>query len=140
MVLLQTSRINNIIITLISLQFLLLASVFIAPVFGLSDINNNKSVNRTLNSTSGTKVFANIDNNHTMNTEGPFTNQSNMAKATITNFASWAPYQLPLESIKNIAEQKNAINAILNQGYNEYYFPMIDFKSKAARSMTENLL
>ena len=63
-----------------------------------------------------------------------------MSKATITNFGSWAPYQQPLESIKNIAEQKNAIDAILKQGYNEYYFPMIDFKSKAARSMTENLL
>jgi hypothetical protein len=35
---------------------------------------------------------------------------------------SWAPYQIPLESIKNIAEQKNVINAILKQGYNEYYF------------------
>jgi hypothetical protein len=52
----------------------------------------------------------------------------------------WAPYQLPLEFIKNITEQKNAINAILKQGYNEYYFTMTDFRSKAARSMTENLL
>src|SRR5919202_5222181 len=48
--------------------------------------------------------------------------------------------QIPLESIKNITEQKNAINAILKQGYNEYYFPMIDFKSKEARLMTESLL
>ena len=58
----------------------------------------------------------------------------------ITNFGMWAPYQLPLESIKNTTEQKNAINAILKQGYDEYYFAMGDFRSKAARSMTENLL
>ena len=142
MALIQTSGINTITITLISLQFLLLASIFNAPVFGigLSDINNNKTMNRTIKSMSGTKAFANIDNNHAMNTDGPFTNQSKMPIATIKNFGSWAPYQQPLESIKNMAEQKNAIDAILKQGYNEYYFPMIDFKSKAARSMTENLL
>ena len=52
----------------------------------------------------------------------------------------WAPYQLPLESVKNTTEPKNAVNAILKQGYNEYYFTMADFRSKAARSMTENLL
>jgi len=52
----------------------------------------------------------------------------------------WTPYQLPLESIKSTSEQKNTINAILKQGYTEYYFVMGDFKSKAARSMTESLL
>ena len=142
MVLIQTSRINTITITLISLQFLLLASIFIAPVFGigLSDNNNNKNMNRTVKSMSGTEFFSNNDNNHAVNTDGPFTGQLTMPMAKITNFGSWAPYQQPLESIKNIAEQKNAINAILKQGYNEYYFPMIDLKSKAARSMTENLL
>ena len=57
-----------------------------------------------------------------------------------TNFGMWTPYQLPLESIKNTSEQKNTINAILKQGYTEYYFVMGDFKSKAARSMTESLL
>jgi len=102
---------KTITITMISLQFLLLASIFISPVVGnalLSDNNNNgKSINSVV---------------------------------SLTNFGIWAPYPLPLESIKNITEQKNAINAILNQGYNEYYFPMIDFKSKAARSMAENLL
>jgi hypothetical protein len=75
-----------------------------------------------------------------MTTMVSFTNQSTMPIKKITNFGSWAPYQIPLESVKNITEQKNAINAILEQGYNEYYFPMIDFRSKGARSMTENLL
>jgi hypothetical protein len=123
------------------LQFLLLASIFIAPVFGngLSDYNNNnKSMNENVKSLSKTEFFS---NNNTMTTVVPFTNQSTMpAIEKITNFGSWAPYQIPLESIKNIDEQKNVINAILKQGYNEYYFPMIDFKSKATRSMTENLL
>ena len=139
MALIQTSSVKTITISLISLQFLLLSSIFIAPVFGNglpSDYNNNeKSVNENVKSLSGPDFFSNIVNN--MTSVVSFINQSTMEK--ITNFASWAPYQLPLESIKNIAEQKNAINAILNQGYNEYYFPMIDFKSKAARSMTENL-
>ncbi|MFL6509005.1 MAG: PDZ domain-containing protein [Nitrososphaeraceae archaeon] len=141
MVLIQTSKIKTITITLISLQFLLLASIFIIPVFGngLSDYNNNnKSINENVKSLSKTEFFS---NNNTMTTAVPFTNQSTMpAIEKITNFGSWAPYQIPLESIKNITEQKNAINAILKQGYNEYYFPMIDFKSKATRSMTENLL
>ncbi|MFL6346917.1 MAG: PDZ domain-containing protein [Nitrososphaeraceae archaeon] len=140
MVLIQTSKIKTITITLISLQFLLLASIFIIPVFGngLSDYNNNnKSINENVKSLSKTDFFS---NNNTMTTVVPFTNQSTMPIEKITNFGSWAPYQIPLESIKNITEQKNAINAILKQGYNEYYFPMIDFKSKATRSMTENLL
>ncbi|MFL6364443.1 MAG: PDZ domain-containing protein [Nitrososphaeraceae archaeon] len=141
MALIQTSKIKTITITLISLQFLLLASIFIIPVFGngLSDYNNNnKSINENVKSLSKTDFFS---NNNTMTTVVPFTNQSTMpAIEKITNFGSWAPYQIPLESIKNIAEQKNVINAILKQGYNEYYFPMIDFKSKATRSMTENLL
>jgi hypothetical protein len=141
MALIQTSKIKTITITLILLQFLLLASIFIAPVFGngLSDYNNNnKSMNENVKSLSKTEFFS---NNNTMTTIVPFTNQSTMpAIEKITNFGSWAPYQIPLESIKNIAEQKNVINAILKQGYNEYYFPMIDFKSKATRSMTENLL
>ena len=140
MALIQTSKIKTITITLILLQFLLLASIFIIPVFGngLSDYNNNnKSMNENVKSLSKTEFFS----NNTMTTVVPFTNQSTMpAIEKITNFGSWAPYQIPLESIKNIAEQKNVINAILKQGYNEYYFPMIDFKSKATRSMTENLL
>jgi hypothetical protein len=125
--------------TLVSLQLLLLASIFIAPVFGngLSDNNNNKSMNEDVKSLSETGYFS---NNNIMITVVSFPNQSTMPITKITNFGSWAPYQIPLESIKNITEQKNAINAILKQGYNEYYFPMSNFKSKAARSITENLL
>jgi hypothetical protein len=139
MALIQTSSIKTITITLISLQFLLLASILIVPVFGngLSDNNNNKGMNENVKSLLESGFFS---NNNTMTTVVSFTNQSTMPIEKITNFGSWAPYQIPLESIKNITEQKNAINAILKQGYNEYYFPIIDFKSKAARSMTENLL
>lgn len=52
----------------------------------------------------------------------------------------WAPYQVPLENIRNKTEQIDVINAILKQGYNEYYFAPGDFRSKIAVSMTENLL
>jgi PDZ domain len=131
MELILSSRMKTIIISLVALQLLLLASIFIAPtVNGLSNNNNNKIMNET-------EFFS---NNNTTNPVVSFTNQSTMPITKMTNFGSWAPYQQPLESIKNIAEQKNAIDAILKQGYNEYYFPMIDFKPKAARSMTENLL
>src|SRR5919199_1665338 len=120
MALIRISSINTITITLISLQILPLSSVFIAPVFGngLHYDNNNNNMTHIVS----------------------FTNESTKPIEKITNFGSWAPYQIPLESIKNITEQKNAINAILKQGYNEYYFPMIDFKSEEARSMTESLL
>jgi hypothetical protein len=139
MELIQTSKIKTITIILVSLQLLLLASIFIPPVLGnglSNNNNNNKSMNGNVKSLSETDSLS----NNTMNTVISFTSQSTIPIAKITNFGSWAPYQVPLESIKNINEQKNAINAILKQGYNEYYFPMIDFKSKAARSMTENLL
>src|ERR671938_40684 len=143
MALIQTSSINTITITLIPLQILLLSSIFIAPVFGNglpydNNNNNNKSMNANVKSFSETGFSSNNTNNmiHVVS----FTNQSTIPIEKIINFGSWAPYQMPLESIKNVAEQKNAINAILKQGYNEYYFPMLDFKSKEARSMTENLL
>ena len=92
---------------------------------------------KNVKSVSETEFFS---NNTRSTTVIPFTNQSTTPITKITNFGMWAPYQLPLESIKNTTEQKNAINAILKQGYNEYYFAMGDFRSKAARSMTENLL
>jgi hypothetical protein len=138
MELIQTSRRKTVTITLILLQFLLISSIFIAPVVGngLYNNNNNKSINGNVKSLSKTNFFS----NNNMTTVVSFANQSTMHLTKITNYGMWTPYQLPIESIKNIAEQKNAINAILNQGYNEYYFPMVDFKSKAARSMTENLL
>ena len=138
MELIQTSSRKTVTITLILLQFLLISSIFIAPVVGngLSYKNNNKSINGNVKSLSKTNFFS----NNNMTTVVSFANQSTMHLTKITNYGMWTPYQLPIESIKNIAEQKTAINAILNQGYNEYYFPMVDFKSKAARSMTENLL
>ena len=135
MKLIQTSRSEAITITLVSLQLLLLASIFVAPVFGNESLSdNNKSMNENVKSLSETEFFS---NNNTTTTVNPFTNRTTLP---ITNFGMWAPYQLPLEFIKNITEQKNAINAILKQGYTEYYFVMGDFRSKAARSMTENLL
>ena len=128
-------RMKTITISVISLQFVLLASIIVAPVFGNESLSdNNKSMNENVKSLSETEFFS---NNNTTTTVNPFTNRTTLP---ITNFGMWAPYQLPLEFIKNITEQKNAINAILKQGYTEYYFTMADFRSKAARSMTENLL
>src|SRR6478752_5757401 len=83
MKLIQISRSKTITTTLVSLQLLLLASIFVAPVLG---------------------------------------------------------NELLFDDDKRIKEQKNAVNAILKQGYNEYYFPMTDFRSKSARTLTENLL
>jgi len=76
MALKQTSSIKTIIITLISLQFLLLASIFIAPEFGngLSDTNNNRRINENVKSLS---VTAFSSNSNTM-TMVSFTNQSTM--------------------------------------------------------------
>ncbi|MFZ0329113.1 MAG: hypothetical protein WAL66_17610, partial [Nitrososphaeraceae archaeon] len=136
-------KILTIIITLISLQFVLLASIVIAPVLGNESLSNNDDNNiksmKNVECLSETEFFSNNNTKRTT-TVVPFSNQSTTRITRITNFGMWAPYRLPLESIKNITEQKNAINAILKQGYNEYYFAMGDFRSKAARSMTENLL
>jgi PDZ domain len=135
MKLIQISRSKTITTTLVSMQLLLLASIFVAPVLGNESLfDDNKRIDKNVKSLSETEFFS---NNNTTGTVSPFTNQTTMP---ITNFGMWAPYQLPLESIKNITEQKNAVNAILKQGYNEYYFTMADFRSKSARSLTENLL
>ncbi|MGC2570663.1 MAG: PDZ domain-containing protein, partial [Candidatus Nitrosopolaris sp.] len=134
-------RMKTITISVISLQFVLLASIIVAPVLGKellsNNIDSNKSMKKNVKSLSVTEFF---NNNTRRTTVIPFTNQSTTPITKITNFGMWTPYQLPLEFIKNITEQKNAINAILKQGYTEYYFAMADFRSKAARSMTENLL
>lgn len=100
---------------LLSLQ-LLLGSLFTVPVitYGLS--NNNLSSSNNTNAVSP--------------------NES----TKIRSFGMWAPYQVPLENIRNKTEQIDVINAILKQGYNEYYFAPGDFRSKIAVSMTENLL
>jgi NADH:ubiquinone oxidoreductase subunit 6 (subunit J) len=57
--LIQTSRIKTITITLVSLQLLLLTSIFIAPVLGngLSDNNNNKSMKENVKFLSETIFF-----------------------------------------------------------------------------------
>src|SRR5215831_4371786 len=134
-------RMKMITISVISLQFVLLASIIVAPVLGKellsNNIDSNKSMKKNVKSLSVTEFF---NNNTRKTTVIPFTNQSTKPITKITNFGMWTPYQLPLESIRNTSEQKNAINAILKQGYTEYYFVMGDFKSKAARSMTESLL
>ena len=78
-----------------------------APVFGigLSNNNNNKVIASTVESMLGTDFFLHNDL-HTINTAVSLANQSTIPVAKITNFGSWAPYQQPLESIKNIVEQK----------------------------------
>ena len=127
MKLIQISKSKTITITLVSLQLLLLASIFVAPVLGNESLfDGNKRINKNVKSLSETEFFS---NNNTTGTVSPFTNQTTMP---ITNFGMWAPYQLPLESVKNITERKNAVNAILKQGYNEYYFTMADFRSKGS--------
>ena len=83
----QTSRIYTITIALISLQLLLLASIFISSVYGLGlfdNNNNNKSITRTIKSTSETEYFSHNDN-HTLNTGGSFANQSTMPMAKINS-------------------------------------------------------
>jgi hypothetical protein len=58
----------------------------------------------------------------------------------IKNFGAWASYQIPIESMNKIQEQKAAIDALLKQGYTEYYFPLGDFESESVRSTADNLL
>ena len=60
---------------------------------------------KNVKSVSETEFFSN--NNTTRGTTViPFTNQSTTPITKITNFGMWAPYQLPLESIKNTTETK----------------------------------
>jgi hypothetical protein len=58
----------------------------------------------------------------------------------IKNFGAWASYQMPIESMNKIQEQKAAIDALLKQGYTEYYFPLGDFESESDKSTADNLL
>ena len=132
-ILVHTQFINTIIkmktvaISLLSLQLLL--QLFIAPVLA-----NGSSENQLL---FPAKFFSPI--NHTK-TIGSVANESTKSITKMRNFGMWAPYQQPLESIENTTEQKKAIDAIVKQGYSEYYFALSDFKSKLETSMTENLL
>ncbi|HEY9387352.1 MAG TPA: PDZ domain-containing protein [Nitrososphaeraceae archaeon] len=56
------------------------------------------------------------------------------------NFGAWASYQVPLESMSQISEQRAAINTLLKQGYTEYYFALVDFELESVRSIADNLL
>ena len=98
-------RMKTITISVISLQFILLASI-IVPVLGKellsNNIDSNKSMKKNVKSLSVTEFF---NNNTRRTTVIPFTNQSTTPITKITNFGMWTPYQLPLESIKNITEQ-----------------------------------
>jgi PDZ domain len=133
-ILVHTQFINTIIkmktvaISLLLLH-LLLGSLFIAPVLA-----HGSSENQLLFQA---KFFSPI--NHTK-TIVSVANESTKSITKVRNFGMWAPYQQPLESIENTTEQKKAIDAIVKQGYSEYYFALSDFKSKLETSMTENLL
>jgi hypothetical protein len=58
----------------------------------------------------------------------------------VKNFGAWASYQIPIESMNEIQEQRAAINTLLEQGYIEYYFPLGDFELESVRSTADNLL
>jgi hypothetical protein len=81
----------------------------IVPVLGNESLsyvdNNNKSMKKNVDSLSETVFFSN-NNTTRRTTTVPLTNQSTMPITKIANFGMWAPYQLPLESIKNTAEKK----------------------------------
>jgi hypothetical protein len=66
--------------------------------------------------------------------------QNSLLSSKIDNFGAWASYQIPIESMTEIEEQKAAIDTLLRQGYTEYYFPLGNFESKSVRSMADNLL
>lgn len=66
--------------------------------------------------------------------------QDSLLSSKIKNFGAWASYQIPVESMNEIEEQKAAIDALLRQGYTEYYFPLGNFESESVTSMADNLL
>jgi hypothetical protein len=55
--LIQTSRIKKITVSLVSLQLLLLVSIFISPVLGNGLSDNNNSVKENVKSLSETEIF-----------------------------------------------------------------------------------
>ena len=68
------------------------------------------------------------------------TSQNSLLSSKTDNFGAWASYQIPVESMNEIKEQRAAIDTLLRQGYTEYYFPLGDFESEFDRSMVDNLL
>jgi hypothetical protein len=80
--LIQTSRIKKITVSLVSLQLLLLVSIFISPVLGNGLSDNNNSVKENVKSLSETEIFS---DNDTRTTVVSFTNQSAIPITKITN-------------------------------------------------------
>jgi hypothetical protein len=81
--LIQTSRIKKITVSLVSLQLLLLVSIFISPVLGNGlSADNNNSVKENVKSLSETEIFS---DNDTRTTVVSFTNQSAIPITKITN-------------------------------------------------------
>jgi hypothetical protein len=65
---------------------------------------------------------------------------NSLLPSKVKNFGAWASYQIPIESMNEIQEQRAAINTLLEQGYTEYYFPLGDFELESVRSTADNLL
>lgn len=58
----------------------------------------------------------------------------------INNFGAWMSNQIPLEALQSHKEKTMAIDLLTEQGYNEYYFLISDYKSKNEQSNVEDLL
>ena len=56
-----------------------------------------------------------------------------------TDIGAWDPYRMPLEELHG-SKQDKAIKALLEQGFNEYYFVMNDFNDSKAKRAVEKLL
>ena len=56
-----------------------------------------------------------------------------------TDIGAWHPYRMPLEELHG-SKQDKAIKALLEQGFNEYYFVMNDFNDSKAKRAVEKLL
>ena len=68
------------------------------------------------------------------------TNDSDRPPAQTIQFGAWASHQIPLEQMTDPIEMKNAIGSLLNQGYTEYYFPIVDYESELVEQNVEDLL
>jgi hypothetical protein len=72
--------------------------------------------------------------------EGKTINHSSFLPIQIHNFGAWMSNQIPLESLPSYDARKGAIGSLLEQGYNEYYFLISNYKSKDEQSKVEDLL
>jgi hypothetical protein len=72
--------------------------------------------------------------------EGKTINHSSFLPIQIHNFGAWMSNQIPLESLPSYDARKSAIDSLLEQGYNEYYFLISNYKSKDEQSKVEDLL